>query len=431
MELVENGAGVLLELEHNDILAVRTASSFWRSRLSLREEPLVLTPTASNRYLLQARGVAGFIKVGRNYLEIAPKFLSEGPLGSQWRTAMWRFLAFGRGIQALAETSGRTSNEGGIADVMADLFLSSLRGAAARGYPVGYRAASFRSEFMRGRLDPRKYSRLGTPNGKLDVIAQHLTLDTPTNRLLKWAGGELGKLVDDPSRRRDLAAWQGDLVGVSTSPPNPNHVPSPVRHHPYLVHAVELSKLLFDDRRPGFGEGSLTLPGFLWDSEDLFERAVRRLMREASRNLGLDARKVAHRLASRSSPTGEVHTTTTPDVSIVAGEEILLIADAKYKPFSTSPQSADFYQVLAGGRVTGVPVAALVYPHGGAGLSSRLFTPAGYGQPRSVYTLSLGLAAFASKAGIGSLRTELQGWLSEAIRSVPQMNLTLSDQRSS
>src|SRR5436190_5230977 len=137
MELVENAPPVPVELTSSQAVSIADTSAHWRKKLRLREDPIRLSIGPNGSYLVEARGVAGFIRVGEVTLEVAPKFINRATAGPGWRAAMWRFLAYGHGIQALSDAAGSPSKEEGIADVLADMFMASLKGAAARGYPAG------------------------------------------------------------------------------------------------------------------------------------------------------------------------------------------------------------------------------------------------------------------------------------------------------
>ncbi|WP_165356553.1 hypothetical protein [Sphingosinicella sp. BN140058] len=351
------------------------------------------------------------MKIGKLSVEIAPKFINRASRGAGWRSAMWRFLAYGHGIETLSDASGTSADEEGIADVIAELFLGALRGASARGYPLGYSERRFRSPFLRGRLDPRDYKRLLPVTGQLGVMASQLTRDVPTNRLLKWAGNQLELTVEDPGRRQQLRSWAGELPNVQSSWTRRAVVPSARRHHPHLAHAVEIAKMLADDRQVAYESGELTLPGFLWDSENLFERAVRRLFAEAARPLGLSVTKESLPLATTVF-SGTIQTTrTTPDITVRRGKHHVLHADAKYKTLGEHPKNIDFYQVLSAGLVSSVRHVALMYPTSDDGISHRAYTPVAEGNPQVVSIAKVGLGSFSTKKGIEMLRSEMQSFL--------------------
>jgi len=262
------------------------------------------------------------------------------------------------------------------------------------------------------------YSRLLPATGKIGIITSKLTRDIPTNRLLKWAGRELARTVESPSRRKQLNLWATELQNVSATPPRIEQVPAPSRQYPHLVHAVEIAKLLYDDREVGYRTGGINLPGFLWDSDDLFERATRRLLSEAARPLGFNVSKRSHILAKISRAGKQISTHTTPDIDVWRGEQSILIADAKYKNLGRKPSNEDFYQVLAGGRVRNVSTVALLYPATGTGVMDLIFKPQGTGYPSTVLVTTIGLESFASRYEIRLLRNKVTKWLAGAT-SIP------------
>lgn len=415
MEVTEYGPAVTLKIKQSEAEAISNSSDLWQRRLKLKKQPFRLVNLSKDQFSLEVQGVAGFIRVGKVTLEIAPKFLDPNVAGPNWRSAMWRFLAYGRGIEFLSQASGRHGVEEGIADVLADIFLTSLKGASTLGYPLGYQPRRLDSTFFSGRLDPKKYYRLLPATGKIGIITTSLTKDNPTNRLLRWAGCELARTVESPVRRRRLNLWATELPCVSAIRPKMEQVPSPKLQYPHLVHAIEIARLLYDDREIGYDSGGLSLPGFLWDSDDLFERATRRLISEAARTLRLNASKRSHVLATTILSGKEISTPTTPDIDVWTGERSVFVLDSKYKNIGRNPSNEDFYQILAAGRVRSVSTVALLYPAAGTGMMTRIYKPQGTGTPTCVYVSTIGLESFASRSRISSLREEVTNWIAAAI----------------
>ena len=415
MEVVEYGQAVILEIDQSSAHEILASSELWRRQLKLKRQPFYLTKLAKNKYNFEVRGVAGFIRISNITFEIAPKFLNRQTAGPSWRTAMWRFLAYGRGIEGLSQTSGHYGVEDGISDLLADIFLTSLKGASSRGYALGYKQKVNNSSFLSGRLDPKNYSKLLPVTGKIGVITNRLSNDIATNRLLKWAGNELARTVESPARRKRLLLWADDLPNVSAIAPPAKQVPTPNHQYPHLVHAIEVSKLLLDDREVGYSEGVQNLPGFLWDSDDLFERATRRLLSEAARALGYNVSKRSYSLANTTVDGKENRTHTTPDISVWNSKKSVFIADSKYKSISRNPSNDDFYQILAGGRVQSVPAVGLLYPSTGTGIIEHPFYPVGEGSPAIVFVITIGLESFSSRAQVRTLRDDVTRWMASAI----------------
>lgn len=407
LKLIEYGNAVPLNVEQAIIDDIKKASSTWRKKLRLKTEPIVIAGNVQAGFNIRAIGVAGFISVGAYTIEIAPKFINHNTLGSGWQSAMWRFLMYGFKVRAIGDTSGEIGVEKGLIDFLANLYIASLQGVGAKGYPLGYKETRYDSEFVKGRLDPKRYHTLMPFTGKVGVISSQLTRDIPTNRLLKWAGLELARTVESKEIRKKLISWADELKGVSSLPPKIESVTSIKREYPHLIHSIEIAKMLLEDRNAGFGAGKSTLPGFLWDSNELFERATRRLFDEACHPLGLSVSKKAFPLAT----SGIKKMQTTPDIDIRSGQTSVLIIDAKYKVKSENPSNEDFYQVMAAGRVRGVNTVALIYPAEGLGVTEQAYKPYGIGLPETVVTLTVGLQSFSSKVETNILIQDIRRWI--------------------
>lgn len=407
LKLIEYGNTVPLNVEQAVINDIKIASSRWHTKLNLQREPIVISGNVQEGFNIKARDVAGFISVGGQTIEIAPKFINYNTLGSNWQSAMWRFLMYGFKVKAIGETSGKVGVEEGLIDFLANLYISSLQGVSAKGYPLGYKETRYDSEFVKGRLDPKRYHTLMPFTGKVGIISSQLTRDIPTNRLLKWAGLELARTVESKEIRKKLISWTDELKGVSSLPPKIESISSIKREYPYLVHSIEIAKMLLEDRNAGFGAGKSTLPGFLWDSSTLFERATRRLFHEACHSLGLKVSKKKLPLAQ----SGKKEMKTEPDIDIRSGQTSVLIVDPKYKVKSTNPENTDLYQIMAAGRVRDVKTVALIYPAEGLGITEEIYIPHGIGFPETVVVLTIGLQSFSSKVETNNLIQDIRKWI--------------------
>jgi 5-methylcytosine-specific restriction endonuclease McrBC regulatory subunit McrC len=182
--------------------------------------------------------------------------------------------------------------------------------------------------------------------------------------------------------------------------------------HAYLRPALEIGVMLATDRSAAYGEGTLQLPGFLWKSSDLFESAVRRLFRQASRRTGVRVVKRAESLLMRGN---KVATRTTPDLQFIDGVDVQLVLDSKYKVLAGAPLASDCYQVIAAGRRLRVHTVGLIYPVVGYGLDVEVLTVPGDGLPRRLAVMRLGLSAFRSGEHVDRLRRDVRRWLSSEL----------------
>lgn len=411
-QIVEYGPAVVLDLPDADVLALKTANKEWGKALRLGREPLQIERVTAGTSI-QAKDVAGFVRVGHLSLDVIPKFLDPAIVGPSWRRSLWRFMAFAQGIDSIAvPASGLEVNETGVADLLADLFLGSVESAAIMGYPLGYETQRRQSPFMSGRLDMRRIARLAIPDGKLPVETRRLTRNTEIGRLLKWAARELGHSVETPERRGRLFAWASGLPDVTDGPPRTVRNVATARQFPHLSVAVDIALMLLEDHWGVYGGGKLNLPGFLWRSETLFEKAMLRLARKSAHPLGMTADKKSRALATYSAGGQVKSISTTPDIDVHRAGETHVLLDAKYKVLGERPSVEDLYQVLSGGRVSHASRVALVYPSEGTGLSVRSLTPLGKGDPQVVELVLVGLASFEAPSSVRQLVGQVSDWIS-------------------
>lgn len=411
-QVVEYGKAVILDLSDAEVAALRAASSSWGKALRLGGEPFEIESLPNGTSVL-AKDVTGFVRVGNLSLDVIPKFLDPEVIGSVWRRSLWRFLAFARGVDSIpVMTAGAEVEERGVADLLADLFLASLDSGSLMGYPLGYETQRHLSPFMSGRIDMRRASRLAVPDGKLPVETRRLTRNTEIGRLLKWAARELGRSVETPERRGRLNAWIAGMPDVADGMPRSVRNVATARQYPHLTAAVDIGLMLLADQWAEYGRGTLNLPGFLWRSETLFEKAMLRLARKSAHPLGMTADKKSHDLVSCEMDGRLVTVSTTPDIDVHEAGRTRVLLDAKYEMLGRMPLADDLYQVLSGGRVCGVDRVALVYPSQSAGLTVRTVVPLGEGNPTRVDLLTVGLASFQTPGSVRQLVAELSAWIS-------------------
>lgn len=413
-QVVEYGPPTVLPLDAAQAAAIRAAGARWAKALRLGGDPFKVEMTSAG-CAIRALDVAGFIRIGELSLDVVPKFLDPESAGPTWRRALWRLLAFAQGVDSIViPTSGREVDKWGIADLLADLFIASVGRAVLMGYPLGYQTQRRLCPFMTGRIDPRRAGRLAIPDGQLPIETKRLTRDTDLGRLLKWAGRELSRLVESSERRGRLRAWTGGLPDISDTPRTLLRSVSMSRQFPHLKVAVDIARMLLADRWGEYGNGPLNLPGFLWRSETLFEKAMLRLARQSAHPLGMTADKKAHPLAILRDADGKRTVPTTPDIDVHRAGNSVAILDAKYKVLNILPSAVDVYQVLSAGRVCGVHRVGLLYPSEGSGLQLRTLSPLGEGLPRTVDLIAVGFQSFESFAKERGLRSQLTSWIRES-----------------
>ena len=416
LRLIENGSAESIVVSASVRQALDRASRKWRTELRLPELPLTISDHTTGQSLISARGVAGFVRVGEVTIDILPKFLVREGSERDWLPSMWRFLSYAEGLELTDSKVGLNySSKDGIADLLADVFIRSTKSANVLGYPVGFQKRKERTEFLRGKLDLSRVSVFVPYSGKLPVVSSRLTRDVTATRLLKWAAKRLAVLVERSSRRKILLSWVADLNDVAELHDSRISVQSVSRQHPHLSPALEIAQLLLADASGNFGSSSHEVSGFLWNSDDIFESAMRRLVSEVVRPIGLVASKRGHRLLKNENFTPPRFSSTFPDIDVYSGKKSRLILDAKYKVFERMPSSGDAYQIIAAGRVAGVSTVGLIYPGIGATLEAEEVVPLGDGLPERIILIRIGLSAFSTRPRLNELkrifRKEIEKWL--------------------
>lgn len=412
MRLIENGNAVEVTMSPNDLRELEKLNSVWKQRLGLRNLPIIISNRRGSSVTLQARNVAGFVRIGKLQLEILPKFIADITKKAGWQTVLWNFLAYGNGL-TLSETSfGQVSKDLEIPELMADLFLTSLEKASVMGYPIGYRKDKFVSGFLKGRLDPRSYGKLIPVTGRLSNIASRLSPNIPEMQLLMWASNKLSRLVREPRLKQALIRWRASVPGVDSVLPA-HKIAGSERRYPHLKDALSIAHLLATERGVVYGEGKIELPGFLWNSDALFEAVCFRLFQDSARCLGVSLEKPRVLLALGEDHAGSiVKAHTIPDIMFKKEGNLLLSLDAKYKKLSSTPSTSDIYQALSVGRVTDLREVGIVYPAAGRTVLSRVLRPMGSGMPEFVHVVEVGLEAFEGRSGIIQLQQSIAEWLS-------------------
>jgi len=422
MRLIENGNAVEVTVSLNDLGELEKLNLVWKQRLRLRNLPIIISNRRTSYVTLQARNVAGFVRIGALQLEILPKFIADLTEEAGWQTVLWNFLAYGKGLTLSETSAGQASKDLEIPELMADLFLTSLEKASVMGYPIGYRKDKFVGSFLKGRLDPRSFGKLIPVTGSLSNIASRLSPNVPETQLLIWASSKLSQLVKEPKLKQALIRWRASVPGVDSVLPT-HEIVGAERRYPHLKDALSIAQLLATETGIVYGEGKMELPGFLWNSDTLFEAVCYRLFQDSARSLGIATEKPQIILATGENYAGSiVKAHTIPDIMFRRNGTRLLSLDAKYKTLASTPSTSDIYQALSVGRAAGLREVGLVYPAEGRTIRSGVLHPAGDGMPELVHVVEVGLEAFSRKSGINQLQQSIAEWLSgTAAFTVPQM----------
>lgn len=357
-------AGVPVGLEATAVEELRASGERWAVELGVPSPPLYVRRSGGS-YVLGARHVTGFVRVGDLQIEIRPKFLAGAaePDGRPWQRALWNALRLSPGqLDLQGPLPARLTDANTFADLLAESFLASVARGSARGLPRRYVEHDVETPGVRGRLRRDRPVALLTRPWALPCRVSQLSEGTPVAQLLRWAAVRLARLSVSTPRARallDLAESLGDVAPVPPAAATVERMDLGTQYAG-LALARDIGLILLRSRslepRPDSGE----IHGVLWVTHRLFEGAVRELARRAALRLGLQAATGTVRLGERLGTGADLG--TTPDVRVLRGGRTVLVLDAKYKVRPGNPAADDVYQVIAGAHAARSPAGALVYP---------------------------------------------------------------------
>jgi 5-methylcytosine-specific restriction enzyme subunit McrC len=411
--LHENGAARLVELTPAARRNLVAASTSWKKSLGLRELPLRIR-TEGDLTAISAKHVAGTIRVGEIQIDIAPKFLDLEVAQSQdWQQAFWQILILAhKGRSLFGRAAGADSASLSIADLLAEIFLESFSRGSSRGLPLEYTEMGGFHPTVRGSFDHRYFSEWITSPWRVPTIETLLTPDTPLARLLAWAAQQLRALVSSSRRARDLDATRHQLpvwIGPAPKLDHAERLTLGVQHEA-LRPALDVAILLLQGHGVRHGGGDRDTVGFLWKSEDVYEKFLYWLCREAGRSRGFQVNKGAARFGI--SPTAPP-LLTTPDVLFLRSDgSAVAVLDAKYKNLNSKPKAGDSYQILTSANHFGCTQVGLVYPASVAQSDTNWTVKSALGgEDVTVTALRLDLLAAATSDGRRQLVETVGNWL--------------------
>ncbi|WP_081240191.1 5-methylcytosine restriction system specificity protein McrC [Enterobacter kobei] len=359
----EYGEPVVYSTEDINLDALLRANKHWRNFLGLSGDPIRVEHIGTELIKLRAEAVTGVIRAGNMDIEIVPKFLSV--TSGSWQSVLWRILTVVEGGHVDDNfTSAHQLDSLSIPDLLAEIFLASFAKGAARGLPRSYLAERGTGNILRGHLD---LSRLGEWLARpwmIPFIADLLTNDTTLAKLIRWSAECLATTVKSLGRSRALREIAASLVHVGRIPPCLNDAKRIYLgpQHQGLEAAKFIGVLLLQGAGVHHARGKYSLSGFLWNSDEIYEKYIYWLCQRAANYRAKRINKTEKKFGQVIIGNGEP-LKTTPDVIFQDVNGVpFAIMDAKYKRFNSRPKSQDSYQVLTAGHVLGCPRVSLAYP---------------------------------------------------------------------
>ena len=249
-------------------------------------------------------------------------------------------------------------------ETMARFFADAAQRAFARGLLHGYRSEEEALLTVRGRIrfDEQIRRRFGVPL-PVEVRYDDFTEDVLANRLVKAAALALGTMrLQDPKSRIQIGRVAATLENVTSVSFALRDVPKVTfdRLNEHYRRVIGLSRLILRHATVETGRGTFRAAGFLMDMNKVFERFVRRALREELR------------LAEREFPANRrlrfdaaANVPMEPDLSWWTGGTCVFAGDAKYKRLDHQhAPNADLYQLLAYITALGLQDGMLIYAQG-------------------------------------------------------------------
>jgi len=377
---VSSASASISVLEHDELLigASATASSLTFAEVDQLSRIAEMRPGFCSRGVQRVRFAqyAGLVGLGGRVLEILPKVDSLTLPPERCRKILLRLLGLAEGLR-LIDTGD--SEQGTCRMPLLDVFIASFFEEVANlirgGLLHRYRAQEDDLQVVRGKILIQR--QIGANALRMDRIAcryDELTADNNWNRVLKAALRLVGRRITSVTlRRRWGEIWPAfDEVSELEGPVEFLKGLTPDRQAARYNVAVRWANWILSTLSPSLRSGTAEAPGFLVDTNQLFERAVARHLRRQLANIDtrylLECQPTGTFLAQVSKASGERMIGLRPDLQICMGSVNVLVADTKWKRIDMSPSgyltpiSGDVQQMLAYAAAFDCEELALIYP---------------------------------------------------------------------
>ncbi len=363
----------------------------------------------------------GVVSLGGRVLEVAPK-LGKGKRGElAGKSLLLRMLQTVYGLPRLAGTAGQTLEQAPLIDALASIFFDHLLRLVKAGLHRAYASECDNLQTIKGRLLIGEH--VARNSGRMDRALcefDELAADVGPNRVLVLALKMMRPWLSQGDSQRRWAELMAAFEGVGQASLHEVKDIRLTRQTSRYRDALRFAQWIIEMLSPALRGGLEEAPAMLFDMNILFESYVAAcLARQAPPGIDvLPQHNVMH--LARTSGKGAYQ--LRPDIVVTCGQEILLVADTKWKLLEEDrfgrirPTPADMYQMNAYASAYRCDEMALIYPSF-SGLNTQLMQhPTSYVLPARAGTVSLhitgvDLLADRLSVGAGSVGAALNNFL--------------------
>lgn len=245
------------------------------------------------------------------------------------------------------------------------LFVRATRQLLAQGLLRSYRGVERDAPYVKGRVDWGRQSRRFAP---VPIALRHQVHDDDIveNQLIHAVVERLRRARFGTSPTPDLVRlWR--RVSHLTPLREPLATLDTVvwtRRNAHYRPILELGRIILANLMVDVATGDVPVDGFALEMSDVFERFVRRALREATKATADDFPDDWTGRGLALAKSGAIR--LIPDLGVRVQGSWRFVGDVKYKRDDGPGRHADLYQVMAYAVATGLPEATLIYAHGPA-----------------------------------------------------------------
>jgi 5-methylcytosine-specific restriction enzyme subunit McrC len=304
---------------------------------------------------LYARGIVGVVDIGEVIVEILPKTAGAN-VRSDGAAFLGRLLRYAGKDEALfLSDAAIAAGDGGLLEIIFAWAARTIAGNLRDGLPRRYEVCEEVSTAVRGRVELRHIVRQ-RPGRAFELTVRHAPLreDNPVGRVVRWLVEQVSARTRSLHTRTLCLQLRQSLLHVAEITPTKADLEGltlnsmETRWRPLIA----LARIFLSQRRPdpALG-GSLPAVAVLFTLHDLFEAALRRVLREGLDIHGLLLqRNTGQLLYPVDGGAGSIGLRPDFRIGQKGATTSIIIGDAKWKSIFDSSgllhfSEADVYQV--------------------------------------------------------------------------------------